>query len=675
MIGPGVGVMDEVTQGMGKGAGLVELLEGMALVQRLAGLDPRTLSRGSLLEQVTETVLSFAGFEDCAIHLQESARWRCAARAGWRDLLAPDVAAVEPDPEGNAARSGYGFVELVGRGTETVHIPDLGRLQTIGPSTCGSLICAPIRAGDTLYGVFCVAHSEPCRFGVMHERLMTLAANILGDKLLCHHLLMPSSAGQRAIRAEPLPASMVTPGKSGPGQSVPGLPRSGPHEAAVRMLADLPDRVDLESHLRRALDSLDDSTGAHALCVFDIDQLRVINDTCGQEAGDELLHQVVVKIRRQLRAEDVFVRLGGDEFGLLLWDCPQQAALSVAEGLRQALRRIRFQWQGNRFRVRASFGLVCVCDPQRSPSDLLNAADAACHGAKDLGGDRVHLYTKDDQTMRQHAEDMRWVTQVNRALEDDALVMHYQPIVPVDATSYESAPLFGELLLRIRGASGELVPAGRFLPAAERYGLSTLLDTWVVERALRWLSKARKRGATMPTLWINLSGHSLSDPDFHEAMTRLLRETDVPGACLCCEITETAAIARMEVAFRFIESMRKLGCRFALDDFGSGMSSFAYLKSLNVDFVKIDGTFVRDMLEDSRSLALVRGMNEVAHAMGKLTVAEWVENEAAREILRDIGVDYVQGYLLGHPQPLEPDASESPSPSRGIDERVGQRPQ
>jgi len=416
-------------------------------------------------------------------------------------------------------------------------------------------------------------------------------------------------------------------------------------------LTGLVNRREFENRLQRVLDTARGSHTEHALCYLDLDQFKVINDTCGHVAGDELLRQLGTLLAERVRKRDTVARLGGDEFGVLLEHCPMPQATRIASVLHQAIEEFRFLWEGRSFRIGASIGLVPITAASAGITSVLSAADAACYAAKDQGRNRIQLYHEDDAELARRHGEMQWVARIQRALEDNRFELAAQPIVPLARSASPPGEHY-ELLLRMRDEHEHCVPPGAFLPAAERYNLSARLDRWVIARALGWLHTHPEALERLYLCSINLSGHSLAEEDFLEFVVRQFDENAVPASKLCFEITETAAIANLAGATRFIKALKGRGCRFALDDFGSGLSSFAYLKNLPVDFLKIDGTFVRDMLREPLNLALVKSINDVGRVMGKRTIAEFVEDPDTLEKLREMGVDYAQGFGVGKPQPL-----------------------
>jgi len=420
-------------------------------------------------------------------------------------------------------------------------------------------------------------------------------------------------------------------------------------QATHDALTGLLNRSEFERRLGELIS--DGEPRVHALCYLDLDQFKVINDTCGHIAGDELLRQLAALLEVEVGGEPHAVaRLGGDEFGICLVDYRESCARELAERLRAAIEEFEFYWGDQRFRIGSCIGVVMIERGALTLTELLKRADAACFAAKDAGRNRVHLYRDDDRELARQQGEMQWVSRIDRAIDENRLCIYLQPIVP---TSGDDTGQRYECLLRLRDEDGRVVPPGAFLPAAERYGLATQLDRWVLHAVLDWLEALCEIGAPLPQCAINLSGHSLNDGGFlHEIIDRL-SVSKLPANHLCFEVTETATIANLAHATVFMRALRSCGCRFALDDFGSGLSSFGYLKQLPVDYLKIDGVFVRDILDDPIDEAMVRSINQIGHVLNKRTIAEFVENEQVLALLRDIGVDFVQGFGVARPMPLE----------------------
>ena len=428
------------------------------------------------------------------------------------------------------------------------------------------------------------------------------------------------------------------------------------YQARHDALTDLANRREFDDRLTALLKLPFATSVGHAVCYVDLDQFKLINDTCGHAAGDALLRQLAGVLRRRLRAQDLLARLGGDEFGILIENCSVENSLTIAEGIRTTIEGMRFQWESSSFNLTASIGVVPVTDHNISASEIMMAVDAACYAAKDGGRNRVHLYQEQDEVLSRRHGEMQWVARITRALQSDGLALAAQPIIPIRSTDQRTSQQdlrHFEILLRMRGENEELIMPGSFLPAAERYGLAIRVDTWVFDTTLRWLLDVPGRLDEVETCCINLSGQAISDANFLNHVIDRLRQEPKVGSRLCFEITETAAISDLDKAVVFMEQLREFGCRFALDDFGTGLSSFGYLRTLPVDFLKIDGVFVRDMETDEVDFAMVRSISEVGRIMGKKTVAEYVENKELLAMLEDLDVDFAQGFAVGKPQALD----------------------
>ncbi len=427
------------------------------------------------------------------------------------------------------------------------------------------------------------------------------------------------------------------------------------YQASHDALTGLVNRREFERRLHRILNVARNDHTEHAFCYLDLDQFKIINDTCGHVAGDELLRQLGALLQRVVRKCDTAARLGGDEFGVIMEYCTLRQAQRVAQALHRAVEDFRFSWGDKTLRVGASIGMVPIDDASENISSILSAADAACYAAKEHGRNRIHVYREGDSELARRYGEMQWVARIERALEEDRFELEMQPIAPVDAIDEPHAHMLHyEFLLRMRDERGRVVPPTAFLPAAERYDLASHVDRWVINRAFSWLIRNPEHVKQLFLCCINLSGRSVVNEDFLGYVIGRFDKTGVPPEKICFEITETAAIANLASAARFIRALKEWGCCFALDDFGSGLSSFAYLKNLPVDFLKIDGVFVRGVLDDPVDLAMVKSINEIGQAFGKKTIAEFVESDAILEKLklRYIGVDYAQGYSVGRPQPL-----------------------
>jgi diguanylate cyclase (GGDEF)-like protein len=386
----------------------------------------------------------------------------------------------------------------------------------------------------------------------------------------------------------------------------------------------------------------------HVLLYVDLDQFKVVNDTCGHIAGDELLKQVALLMPRHVRSGDTVARLGGDEFGLLLASCPLAKAVEIAEALRIDLNDFRFAWQDKLFHVGASIGLAEIGSGSRDMTEVLSAADTACYLAKEKGRNRIWVYQPDDAETLQRRGEMQWLPKLSQALKEERFELHFQHILPVGTP--QAGPALCEVLVRLREPGGELTPPMAFIPAAERYGLIQTLDRWVVGQTLDWLSRhTADRGAS---LMVNVSAPSMVDESFLNFVVERISAAGIAPERIGFEITETAAVSNLAHATRFIQVLRGMGCQVALDDFGSGMASFAYLKNLPVSLIKIDGSFVADMMDDPLDFVIVESTCRIARQMGLKVVAEHVTCQQALTSLQGMGADYAQGYLLHHPERL-----------------------
>ncbi len=422
------------------------------------------------------------------------------------------------------------------------------------------------------------------------------------------------------------------------------------HQATHDALTGLANRAHFERRLDATL-ARNLATGqSYAAAFIDLDQFKVVNDTGGHAAGDELIRRVGATIRAQLRDGDLLARLGGDEFGLVLPNCDFRDAAQIAERVRLGVEALRFVCEGRTFTVNASIGVVNSDPGLHSVTDVLRAADRACYAAKEAGRNRVHVYHADDREIDSRRGEMHWITRLQAALEQDRFILYTQEIRPVHARA-GSPPTCHEVLLRLRDEQGQMVPPMAFIPAAERFGLMPQIDRWVIEHVFAEQSRRLRLGLVAPQCMINLSGASLDNPELADFIQRRLQRYQLPAGSIGFELTETAAISRLTTAVIVMSRLRELGCPIALDDFGAGMASYGYLRELPVNILKIDGRFVRDMNQDPVAYAMVESMHKVARAMGIRTVAEWVENEATLTALTSMGVDCVQGRGIAAEQP------------------------
>ena len=422
------------------------------------------------------------------------------------------------------------------------------------------------------------------------------------------------------------------------------------YRASHDTLTGLVNRAEFETRLRRTLGTARQDHSEHALLYIDLDQFKLVNDACGHSVGDQLLQQVAKLLAEVVRSRDTLARLGGDEFGVILEHCSADQAGRVAQQICDRMEAFRFLHDGRRFRIGTSIGLVPIDARWDSTAAAMQAADASCYAAKEEGRNRVHAWFDTDKAMRARHGELQWAARLEQALDEDRFVLYAQRIAPLGESG---TGLHAEVLIRLLDTGGSLIQPGAFLPAAERFHMATRIDRWVLRRAVRQIEDMPDLAA-LDTLCINLSGQSVGDRAFHRHAIEALAEAG-RAVCqrICLEITETAAVTNMADAAVFIEQARALGVRIALDDFGAGASSFGYLKTLKVDLLKIDGSFIRDLIDDPLDDAAVRCFVDVARVVGVKTVAEFVDRPEVLQRVREIGIDFAQGYFLHRPEPIE----------------------
>jgi len=421
-------------------------------------------------------------------------------------------------------------------------------------------------------------------------------------------------------------------------------------QASHDSLTGLNNRYSFDLKLKELLKDAKEHARKHTLLYMDLDQFKVVNDTCGHVAGDELLRQVSQLLSSHLKEEETLARLGGDEFGVLITDSSAQDSLFVANKIRHAISNFRFGWGEKSFSIGVSIGLAQIQADSASVEQLLSAADSACYAAKDNGRNQVHVYQAGSSEASSRQNEMQWFTIIQSALEDDRFRLYAQAIEPV---GYSAESVYYEVLIRMVDKQGELIAPGAFIPAAERYGLMSAIDCWVIGNVFELImAHSCQFLSSNLRLAINLSGSSLCGKDVLEFITRAVKRYNIPAGMITFEITETAAISNLSAANHFIRELKAAGCLFSLDDFGSGLSSFAYLKNLPVDCLKIDGAFVKDMVKDPIDRAMVESINQIGHVMKLKTIAEFVENDEILHCVNHIGVDFAQGYGIAKPVPL-----------------------
>ena len=419
------------------------------------------------------------------------------------------------------------------------------------------------------------------------------------------------------------------------------------YHASHDILTGLVNRREFENRLERALKSAKAQEASYAVCYLDLDQFKIVNDSCGHSAGDALLGQLGALLKSKIRWRDTLARLGGDEFGVLLESCSLDEAMQTAESLRVAISDYRFMWDERSFRLGVSIGVVPITSDNDDVAGLLSAADSACAAAKEAGRNRIHSFQENDIDLMRRRREMQWAARINTALEENRFELFRQTIQPLQA---EEDGAHYEILLRMRDENGGIISPGLFIEAAERYAITPNIDRWVIRTAFRWLVSEADERERLSLCSINLSGQSLGDDKFLPFVTDQFRMSGLDATKICFEITETAAIASYSQANRFINALKELGCKFALDDFGTGLSSFGYLKHFPVDYLKIDGSFVKEILHDPIDREMVRSINEIGHLTGKQTIAEFAENEEIITMLRGMGIDYAQGYGVSEPK-------------------------
>ncbi len=430
------------------------------------------------------------------------------------------------------------------------------------------------------------------------------------------------------------------------------LTRQLSYQASHDLLTGLYNRRKFEENLEEILINVREDDSRHTLFYLDLDNFKIVNDTCGHVAGDELLKQLPALFNEVLRSGDVVARLGGDEFGIILENCGLKQASLIADKIRQKIKDYRFIWDDKTFEIGVSIGVISINADNCEMAQVLSAADIACYAAKDSGRNRVHVYEPSDEMVTERYGQMHWTARISKALEDNRFQIYQQSIVGV----FDQSRNHLEILLRMIDENGKIIPPGAFIPAAERYGIMPEIDRWVINEVFRYMGKDNPSDPIKGTnriFAINLSGDSINDGELLDYILSKKNKYGVSLANVCFEITETVAISNLTKATLFINELKNYGCKFALDDFGSGLSSFAYLKTLPVNYLKIDGGFIRDICRDNIDRVMVESIQQVGKVMGLRTIAEHVEDEATLVTLKEIGVDFVQGYHLGRPEPVE----------------------
>jgi len=424
------------------------------------------------------------------------------------------------------------------------------------------------------------------------------------------------------------------------------------YQASHDELTHLVNRKEFENLLRRALETARKDKTVHVLCFLDLDHFKIINDTCGHVAGDRLLQNISTLLRKHTRKHDTLGRLGGDEFGLLLENCPTVKAAEIAEGLVGLVKNYNFVWEKRNFSVGVSIGLIPITHESESVARLMSQADMSCYAAKDMGRNRVHVHELGGSHITQMHNEMHWVANIRDSITENRFMLYVQPITPVADTT--TSQHMYEVLLRLRDDDGNIVSAGPYIPAAERFGLMRDVDHWVLEKAFEYITHIYSTIDQLDLrLFINLSGNSFTDPEIRSMILDSIDLGRIPSRSVCFEITETCAVKDIATAVEFMNILKLSNCQIALDDFGSGMSSFTYLKNMPVDYLKLEGTIVNQMANNTIDHAMVAAMNQIGRIMNIKTIAEYVESAEIFNRLSAIGVDYAQGYHISKPFPIE----------------------
>jgi len=421
------------------------------------------------------------------------------------------------------------------------------------------------------------------------------------------------------------------------------------HRATHDPLTGLVNRHEFERRLQRTITSSRATATQHILCYIDLDKFKTVNDTAGHAAGDELLRQIVTLFMGKVRDRDTIARLGGDEFGLLLDNCPLQKAYEITSELVAEIRDYHFAWNNQPFQIGASIGLSTITSTTQCCAEILHQADTACYIAKHQGGNQVQIYQEGIEPVAQHHSQTMHAATLTNALEQDHLLLYRQPIISLSSGD-EALPRH-ELLVRLVDAEGKIILPGIFIPVAERHGLMAAIDRWVIHTAFQHYSALHTETNTAG-IAINLSGNSLNDDSLPEFIRQQFTESALPPEQIGFEVTEAAVLQNLKQACHFAKTMKDEGCHFTLDRFGSGISSFNYLKKLPADYIKIEGGFVCGMLQNTVDHAMVEAINHIGHSMGIYTIAEWAESNAVIQRLTELGVDYAQGYALSSPCPM-----------------------
>jgi diguanylate cyclase (GGDEF)-like protein/PAS domain S-box-containing protein len=440
-----------------------------------------------------------------------------------------------------------------------------------------------------------------------------------------------------------------------------GLTRQMTYQASHDALTGLVNRREFERRLQEAMDSAQTGNVGHALCYLDLDRFKVVNDTCGHTAGDNMLREVASLIKEAVRDSDTVGRIGGDEFALLLVGCPLDKARQIADDVVRSVNEYRFVWKDKIFNIGVSIGLVEIGRDGGAIEDIMNSADSACYAAKKQGGLHVHVYSAREEANARHSGEIHWLQKLQGALRDNKFELYYQPIMHARVGGLRGPAI--EVFVRLVGEKGQPgAPPSEFIRAAERYRLMPLIDRWVVQTVLSALGRGGMKLPPDRSVAINIAGQTLGDSDFLEFVVDCFDHTGANPADICFEVTENSVVANLDHARRFIAVLHGMGCEFALDDFGTGLSSFSTLRTLPMDYLKIDGSFINNLAGDAVNQAMVAAMIELSRSLNFRVVAEQVEDQLSLDTVTRMGIDFVQGFVVGRPQPL----SVVPTPGLGV---------
>lgn len=585
-------------------------------------------SMDDILWLVAKSAIAQLGFLDCVIYLVEESGQTLIQRAahGPKNPVAKEILSPIAIPIGSGI---VGAVAATGQ-PELVRDTRLDNRYILDDAARLSELAVPIFFEGRVIGVIDSEHPEANFYTPEHLEIMTTIASMAATKIAS------------ALAIERLRDTV---------DELHRVQEELRYQASHDPLTGLYNRREFEIRLNQALISAQDQNSHHVLGYLDIDLFKVINDTSGHMAGDNLLRQLARLFQKNLRDGDIVARLGGDEFALLMLDCDLNAAQPRIEQLRRQVEKFRFAWHGQLLSVGVSIGL-CQIDADCPSDDVaLTMADTACMSAKERGRNRLHIYQHGDASIRQRYLEIHWVYRLNQALDENRFQFYCQPIMPIDTD--DTTPLSYEVLLRLIDKDGTLIMPGDFLPAAERFGLSARLDRFVISQVLEWLANHINQLPQPLIVSINISAYSLDHPDLYDHIVSELQRTGVPGSMICIEITETAAIANYSSSSALIHRLKQQGCRFSIDDFGSGMTTVGYLRNLPVEYIKLDGGLIRRIVSDPIERTLVGTIIKVAHMLGVKTVAEYVETQPTLDLLREMEADYAQGHLLGRPIALD----------------------